>query len=585
MGSCFAGIARTVSALLVAYHSAPRPSPLQRRFLAEREPYRQAVQCRNEAVQLCDVALIEPALAQLLTVGDAQQANLQTVDTFSVEAGTRHEGVCTMKSHRFHPSVALVSLTLLLLIGMPSAPLQAQTNKRCFAETGFCIAGRLREFWEQNDGLRVFGLPITDQHRERIEGRAIELQWFERTRLELHPEHARPSDVQLGRVGVDALERQGRNWFTFPKREAQPGCRFFPETGHNVCGDILVTWLARGIELDGVRGKVVGESLALFGLPISDLQSETIAGQVFQVQWFERARFELHPEHAPPYNVLLGLLGNEVRTQVSTMVPAMVQVPAGPFLMGSTDQQIAAVVSQGMNPDWVKGEKPQHTLTLPDYWIGKTEVTNAQFRQFVDGDGYTNRAYWTEAGWAWRQAENITQPSSWDDPQWNGPDYPVVGVSWFEAVAYCRWLSKQTGIEFWLPSEAEWEKAARGADGRIYPWGNTWDTKRANSSESSLNQTMPVGQYPDGASPYGALDMAGNVWEWCATQSSKPYPYQLEDEWQTVYLETDAEYRAIRGGAWYWDSAYARGAYRGSLNPRDRYVSRGLRVASHALVP
>ena len=266
-------------------------------------------------------------------------------------------------------------------------------------------------------------------------------------------------------------------------------------------------------------------------------------------------------------------------------VPELVKVPAGLFLMGSTDQQVATAVSQGANADWVQYEKPQHTLTLPDYWIGKTEVTNAQFRPFVEGDGYTNRAYWTEAGWAWRQENTITQPEYWNAPQWNGPDYPVVGVSWFEAVAYCRWLSKQTGLAFRLPSEAEWEKAARGSDGRIYPWGNTWDAKRTNSSESGLNQTTPVGSYPIGASPYGALDMTGNVREWCATQWGKSYPYQLEDEWQTAYEEADTT-RMLRGGAYWSDSTSVRGAYRlnNSDDPRAR-AYRGLRVASHAGVP
>ena len=264
--------------------------------------------------------------------------------------------------------------------------------------------------------------------------------------------------------------------------------------------------------------------------------------------------------------------------------PAMVKVPAGPFLMGSTDQQIATVVSQGASAAWVKNEQPQHTLNLPDYWIGKTEVTNAQFRPFVEGDGYTNQAYWTAAGWAWRQAENITQPSYWNDATWNGPDYPVIGVSWFEAVAYCRWLSKQTGIEFRLPSEAEWEKAARGSNGLIYPWGNTWDASLVNSSESGLQQTTPVGSYPKGASPYGALDMAGNVWEWCATQWGKAYPYQLEDEWQAAYLEATADYRVFRGGSSWHNSTYVRGAYR-DLGPRGGDFSVGLRVASHSLVP
>ena len=266
-------------------------------------------------------------------------------------------------------------------------------------------------------------------------------------------------------------------------------------------------------------------------------------------------------------------------------VPTMVKVPAGPFFMGSTDQQIAAVISQGMNADWVKGETPQHTQTLPDYWIGRTEVTNAQFRPFVEGDGYTNPAYWTEAGWTWRQENKITQPFFWDDPQWNGPDYPVVGVSWFEAVAYCRWLSKQTGIEFRLPSETEWEKAARGPKGLLYPWGDTWDAKRVNSSESGLKRTTLVGSYLTGASPYGALDMAGNVWEWCATPWGKTYPYQLEDEWQAIYLESEAA-RVFRGGAFYNESAYVRGAYRNYYGRRHvRLSTRGLRVASHALMP
>ena len=160
----------------------------------------------------------------------------------------------------------------------------------------------------------------------------------------------------------------------------------------------------------------------------------------------------------------------------------------------------------------------------------------------------------------------------------------MVGVSWVEAVAYCRWLSKQTGIEFRLPSEAEWEKAARGAGGRIYPWGNTWEAGRCNSAEAGLNHTTPVGQYPNGASPCGALDMAGNVWEYCATQWHKPYPYQLEDEWQTAYLEAHAWNREGRGGSNRNNSAIVRGTYRGGVCiPHDRFNVGGLRVASHAL--
>ena len=267
--------------------------------------------------------------------------------------------------------------------------------------------------------------------------------------------------------------------------------------------------------------------------------------------------------------------------RIQRLLPAMVEVPAGPFLMGSSDRDKAAYYN----------EKPQHTLILPRYWIGKTPITNAQFRPFVEGDGYTNQAYWTSAGWQWRETEKIVKPAYWDNAKWNGADYPVVGVSWFEAVAYCRWLTKQTDIEFRLPSEAEWEKAARGLDGRIYPWGNTWENRRCNAAKGGFfsalgrlvtGHTTPVHNYPTGASLYGALDMAGNVCEWCATQSQKPYPYQLEDEWQPAYLEAGTS-RVLRGGG-YWDTRVeVRGAYRNDNTPRDRNLSKGLRVASHSL--
>ncbi|MCG8350186.1 MAG: formylglycine-generating enzyme family protein [Chloroflexales bacterium] len=255
----------------------------------------------------------------------------------------------------------------------------------------------------------------------------------------------------------------------------------------------------------------------------------------------------------------------------------LIHIPAGPFLMGSSAADPMA------NSD----EKPQYRLELPDYWIGKTPVTNAQFRPFVEGDGYRNRAYWTEAGWIWREKEQIGKPLYWDDTKLNGADYPMVGISWFEAVAYCRWLSAQTGQEFRLPSEAEWEKAARGPDGLIWPWGNTWEDGLYNITKdnfSAFGRTTPVGQYPDGASPYGVLDMAGNVWEWCATKYRKGYPYVLEDEWSAAYLEQDTG-RMLRGGAFWGDQKYVRGAYRYDYYPRDRHYYVGLRVASHSSLP
>jgi len=206
--------------------------------------------------------------------------------------------------------------------GAPRGETRAQLDRRCFPETNFCIAGRIREFWEQNGGLPVFGFPVGEQRAEVIEGKTYQAQWFERNRLELHPDNARPYDVLLGRNGADRLIQQGRDWMQFPGSGPRGDCRFFPETNHNVCGAILASWHANGLEFDGSGGKSEAENLALYGLPLSDERVEVIEGKEYTVQWFERARFELHPENAPPYNVLLGLLGNEIRQAGAAPPPA-----------------------------------------------------------------------------------------------------------------------------------------------------------------------------------------------------------------------------------------------------------------------
>ncbi len=204
----------------------------------------------------------------------------------------------------------------------PEPQPQPDTEERCFSETGYCISGRIREYWEQNGGLPVFGLPIGPQQEETIEGQPIQAQWFERNRLELHPANARPYDVLLGRLGVDRLIQQGRDWFTFAKGQPQDGCLFFDESGHSICEPFLSAWRASGLELDGAAGKTQAENLALFGLPISEPQTETMSdGKEYTVQWFERARFESHPENQPPFNVLLGLLGSEVRNPPANQEP------------------------------------------------------------------------------------------------------------------------------------------------------------------------------------------------------------------------------------------------------------------------
>lgn len=196
-----------------------------------------------------------------------------------------------------------------------TTPAPSNTNCQTFPETGYQVCGRIREYWNQNGGLPVFGYPIGPQQGVTIEGKEYQAQEFERNRLELHPENARPYDVLLGRLGADVLVKQGRDWQQFSKvSSAASGCRYFAETGHSLCEPFLSYWQSHGLSLDGKSGYTADESLALFGLPLSEQQQEVLSdGTTYTVQWFERARFESHPENAAPYNVLLGLLGVEVK--------------------------------------------------------------------------------------------------------------------------------------------------------------------------------------------------------------------------------------------------------------------------------
>lgn len=239
-------------------------------------------------------------------------------------------------------------LVLAVIIGTVPAQVQAQTGERCFPETGFCISGRIREYWEANNGLVVFGLPITPQRTETIEGTSRQVQWFQRNRLELHPENAPPFDVLLGLLGADRLRQQSINPdIAFQKANQQPGCRYFPETGHNVCGRMLRQWRAIGLETDGQPGFTEAENLALFGLPLSNEHTTTLSnGQQHTVQWFQRARFEIHVNPAPNQSnsiVLLGLLGDEV---LNGPDPDEARPPRAP---GSPDVRIAFETNSGIN--------------------------------------------------------------------------------------------------------------------------------------------------------------------------------------------------------------------------------------------
>lgn len=232
-------------------------------------------------------------------------------------------------------------------------------------------------------------------------------------------------------------------------------------------------------------------------------------------------------------------------------------------------------------------EKPVHTNKTAAYWLGSTEITNAQFSPFVLSDGYSNQRYWTAAGWAWRREQQITQPGCWNDANLNQSNQPVVCVSWYETISFAAWLSAQSGLDVRLPTEAEWEKAARGVKGLLYPWGNEFDDNQANycdrncpygwrdeAGDDSFVRTAAVGSYPKNSSPYGALDMAGNVWEWTTTLF-RSYPYKSDDRREELTGEGS---RVARGGSWSNRSLFVRAAERFSAEPTDRNDNLGFRL-------
>ena len=257
----------------------------------------------------------------------------------------------------------------------------------------------------------------------------------------------------------------------------------------------------------------------------------------------------------------------------------MITIPAGPFQMGNNGHE-------GYSNS---NELPQHQVQLSEYQIGKYEVTRGEYRRFMTAGGYQNPAYWSADGWAWRGASNRTQPDYWVPQQnWGSPPgtftqtdaYPVVGVTYYEAEAFCNWATASSccgGAPFHLPTEAQWEKAARWdvatSTPRTYPWGDLWDVSRCNNYYDTLfprYQTAPVGSYinPSGASPYGCKDMAGNVWEWCKDWYGSAYYSQTPPGgWVDPQGPTTGSYRVLRGGGWSNDVPYCRCAYRYGLNP------------------
>ena len=265
---------------------------------------------------------------------------------------------------------------------------------------------------------------------------------------------------------------------------------------------------------------------------------------------------------------------------------ALILIPAGSFVMGTGAGEIERLAEEfALARRWVaKGffgrEQPQHRVTLSAYRIARYPVTVGQFRAFLEAGGYGEQRYWTASGWAWREAIGRSQPELWEEDKWAGDErLPVVGVNWYEVAAYCRWLSAETGRSYRLPTEAEWEKASRGSDGRTFPWGNHFDPDRCNVRASSLDRTLPVGSYsPEGDSPFGCAEMVGNVSEWTLTRFT-PFPYDLRDGRDEP--EGGME-RVTRGGSWHSPVLRARTSSRGMNDPFFADNDLGFRCACNA---
>lgn len=291
---------------------------------------------------------------------------------------------------------------------------------------------------------------------------------------------------------------------------------------------------------------------------------------------------ERAPENRAIQQVTNKRIPQDAKSLLNTMQDLTVlpfeRAQAGLDLSKGGDPRKGVGVRQDGIPDidWVKipggsffyqdGEQ----LSLPEYYIARYPITYAQFQAFIDAqNGYRNHQWWQ--GLSIRQAAPGEQALKFGN-------FPRENVSWYDAVAFCRWLSACLSYEIRLPTDAEWEKAARGTDGRQYPWGKWYLPGYANTNEqlnengSFLMQTSTVGIYPQGASPFGALDMSGNVWEWCASLSDDPDSTMLD--------EMGA--RILRGGSWFNSPESAATFFRAPGDPDGRTPLVGFRVARSA---
>jgi len=274
--------------------------------------------------------------------------------------------------------------------------------------------------------------------------------------------------------------------------------------------------------------------------------------------------------------------GEYITTLLNTQVSPPERFRAGHRLAQIGDPRPGVGVTKEGTPDidWLEipgGEfvyqAGESYTALPTFYMARYPITVVQYTAFIDAGGYENACYWTNEGWLWRQQQLDTLPMLWGAPKWNIPNHPIVGITWYEASAFCAWYASRMGYDadmIRLPSEWEWEKAARGIDGRMYPWGMKYHSGYANINETYayyhvgnyfLKRTVAVGAFVNDRSPYGNMDMCGNVREWTLS----------------TYHDIG---RVVRGGSWFSNRHQASSVHRNWFYPGVGDHGIGFRMAS-----
>ena len=360
----------------------------------------------------------------------------------------------------------------------------------------------------------------------------------------------------------------------------------------------------------------LADQLSLF---ISSDVKQTQRVQLWAGQIAALVNKEIKVQGSEPLNYKLpnlALIRNQLVNSIGGELSAIERCDAGNILARLGDPRKDVITCEGAefciipSGAFLMGEEyQQHLVELPDYWLGRHPVTNAQFDVFVASGGYNELKYWSNEG-----IRDQARYSKYPEP-FNLPNHPVVGISWHEALAFSRWLNEMAHERGWiddnweitLPSEAEWEKAARGglqtpnngpvifpldnldlkpakidfiqnpSNSRVYPWGNSFDSDRANTEELGLSCTSTVGCFQASASPYGILDMCGNVWQWTSS-ADKSYPYNKDDGRENIADNWKAK-RILRGGAYPVSRNIAQSSYRLSQPPQELCDHFGFRLA------